>query len=344
MVGGTARNPDPGVAWRSVQNFSQRNEHDAGAGLCWNRIMNGFRVEVGLPWARDMSLRRFLRAGGGLAALALMPAPGEEQVGGEGGWRPQLALSSVMFSGLSLEAFCRKAVELGFRGIDLWSPFGQCRHLAEAQEMGAPAFKKLLARHGLVVGAYTTYRTKGHDEGFPGFAEFVGACGCGVVVRESKYGKIAEEDLEAAMRSFFEELKPEIALARKHGVRLAIENHSGAILDTLESLRMFTKLNPAPGVVGIALAIYHLQNRRVPVDEAIRACGRQLLFLYAWQAMGGVAQLPGHGPADFKPWLQVLAEQKFAHWITPFMHGELPVDEMTKAVAKARRYLQDKSS
>lgn len=247
-----------------------------------------------------------------------------------------------MFSELALEAVCRKAVELGFKGIDLWSPFGKCRHLAEAQELGVEGFRQLLAKHQLEVGCYTTYRTKGHDEGFPGFAKFIGECGGGVVVRESKYGKFAKEELGETFRKFFEELKPEIELARKHGVRLAIENHSGAMLDTLESIRLFTKLNPAPEVVGIALAIYHLQARKVAVDEVIRACGRQLLFLYAWQAKGGVAQLPGHGPADFQPWLQVLADLNYAHWITPFMHGELPVGEMTSAVAKSRRYIETK--
>lgn len=291
-----------------------------------------------------MTRRGFLRTGSGVAAMALLPARGGEKDGEDAGWQPRLALSSVMFSELSLEMVCRKAVELGFKGIDLWSPFGKCRHLAEAQELGAEGFRKLLDQHKLEVGAYTTYRTKGHDEGFPGFAKFIGACGGGVVVRESKYGKFAKEELEGVMRTFFEELKPDIDLARKHGVRLAIENHSGAMLDTLESIRLFTKLNPAPEVVGIALAIYHLQARKVPVDEAIRACGKQLLFLYAWQAGRGVAQLPGHGPADFKPWLQVLAQQKYAHWITPFMHGELPVAEMTTAVDKARKNLEGKET
>ena len=265
---------------------------------------------------------------------------GGEAAGGKAAWRPRLALSSVMFSELPLQGFCRKAAELGFEGIDLWSPFGTCRHLAEAQELGATAFKKLLSEHRLEVGCFTTYRTKGHEEGFPAFAEFIGECGGGVVVRESKYGKVPADELEGTLRTFFEDLQPEIELARKHGVRLAIENHSGAILDTLQSIRLFTKLNPAPEVVGIALAPYHLQARKVPVVDAIAACGKQLLFFYAWQLKKGSDQLPGHGATDFTPWLQALAEHNYAHWITPFMHGELPADEMAAAVAKARRYLE----
>jgi sugar phosphate isomerase/epimerase len=103
---------------------------------------------------------------------------------------------------------------------------------------------------------------------------------------------------------------------------------------------LFTKLNPVPDVVGIALAIYHLQARKVSVEAAIRACGRQLLFVYAWQQGRGLAQLPGHGPADFGPWLRALEQQRYAGWITPFMHGEQPSREMAAAVLKSCRYLE----
>jgi len=287
-----------------------------------------------------LSRRGFLRAGGRLAALALLPALGAESAGPAAGWRPRLALSSVMFSALALEAFCRQAAELGFQGIDLWGPFGKCRHLAEARELGADGWRQLLAKHRLEVAAYTTYRTKGHEEGFPGYAGFIGAAGGGLVVRESQYGKFPAAELEAHLRKFFETLRPEIELARQHRVRLAIENHSDALLDTLESFRLFTQLNPAPDVVGLGLAIYHLQARQVPVAEAIRACGKQLWFVYAWQQGQGLAQLPGHGPADFAPWLEALAQAGYAHWITPFMHGEQPAAAMAAAVAKARRYLE----
>ena len=285
--------------------------------------------------------RGFVRGAAMTGAALGLPgilAAGQEDAG-KAAWRPRLALSSVMFSGLPLEDFCAHAAKLGFKGIDLWGPFGSCRHLTQARELGSDGFLKLLDRHRLGLAAWTTYRTKGHDEGFPGFAEFIGTCGSGVVVRESKYGSVARDQLEAALRTFFEELKPEIRLARKHKVRLAIENHSGAILDTLESIEIFTRLNPAPEVVGIALAPYHLQARKVPVADAIHACGGQLRFFYAWQLAKGVDELPGHGPADFAPWLRALARQDFRHWMTPFTHGGLPADEMSSAVIKAMRYL-----
>jgi sugar phosphate isomerase/epimerase len=255
-------------------------------------------------------------------------------------WQPKLALSSVMFSALKLEDFCKLAAKLGFRGIDLWAPFGHCRHLEEARQLGAEEFLKLLDKNRLEIGAWTTYRTKVDQRGFPAFAEFIGACGGRVVVRESKYIRVGKDQLEEAMRAFFEELQPEIDLAQKFKVKMAIENHGDALLDTIESMEMFMKLNPAPDVVGIALAPYHVQAVKASVTDAIRICGTQLLFFYAWQLAAGIKQLPGHGPIDFSTWMQALEQQQYRQWIAPFMHGELPVGEMTAAVEKSARTLR----
>ncbi len=289
------------------------------------------------------SRRAFLRrvAVGG----AILGSPGLLRAADLGpAWRPKLALSSVMFSDLSLVDLCGQAVKLGFKGIDLWGPFDKCRHLVEARELGVEGLRKLLDRHGLEIGAWTTYRTKVHDEGFPGYAEFIGASGGGIVVRESKYGEFAMEQLEVAIREFFEELGPEIELARKHKVRLAIENHSSAILDMPESFEVFTRLNPARDVVGVGVAPYHLQKRKADVARVIRTCGDQMLFFYAWQLAGGSGQLPGHGPADFTPWMKALAATGFSGWMTPFMHGDLPPGEMAAAVSKSIDYLRNEAT
>ena len=294
-------------------------------------------VEAALFTRRD-----FLRASARVATVSLVPlvcSCASTEAARRAAWHPRLALSSVMFSDLPLPDFCKQAEALGFHGIDLWGPFGKCRHLDEAQQLGAEGFRRLLARHKLEVGCYTTYRTTGHTEGFPAYAEFIGQCGGGVVVRESEYGKFPAEGLEEGMRKFFAKLQPEIDLARKHRVRLAIENHGDALLSTLDSMRLFRTLNPAPNGVGIALACYHLQDAGISVEEAVRICGDRLLFFYAWQKGNGFDQLPGHGPTDFKPWLQALAAIGYRRWVTPFMHGEEPAEKMAQAVAKARAYL-----
>jgi len=104
------------------------------------------------------------------------------------------------------------------------------------------------------------------------------------------------------MKEFIESLKPLIELAEKYDSYLAIENHGNALLDSLGSLKAFTDINTSPRL-GIALAPYHIQTIKAFVPEAIRICGKQLFFLYAWQHYPGPKQLPGIGPTDMTPWV-----------------------------------------
>lgn len=255
-------------------------------------------------------------------------------------WRPRQCLSSVMFPSLSLAAFCAQAQALGFRGIDLWAPFGPCDHLEQARKMGARAFLELLQAHDLEVGAWTVYESKQYKKRFAGYAEFIGACGGGTVVFGTLFGDEAKQNPEQSFREYFDGLVPEIELAKQHSVQFAVENHSYSIFNSPESFEIFHRLNPDAGVVGIALAPYHLQIAKVDVVETIRACRGKLRFFYAWQRGKGTLQLPGEGPADFRPWLEALEREHYTQWMTPFMHGELPLAEMVEVVDRSKQYLE----
>jgi sugar phosphate isomerase/epimerase len=284
--------------------------------------------------------RRFLR---GTAALALSGLSGRASAEPVQPWRMRLAFSSVMLAELPIEEVCERAAKLGFEAIDIWCPFfGKCKHLTDViTRLGPAGFKELLAKHKLTLASFTIYRVGEEVVGFPAYADFIGKFGGGVVVRESEYTKVKPGDLTAAMRTFFEKLKPQIEKAAETKVRLAIENHSDALLNTLDSFKAFVDLNPAPEQVGLGIAPYHLQHIKAPVEEAIRTAGSQLLFFYAWQAGGGMKQLPGHGPADFVPWLKALAEIRYAGFVNPFLHGEPKPEELSAAMTKSCTYLKD---
>jgi sugar phosphate isomerase/epimerase len=287
------------------------------------------------------SRRRFLHtaAAGSLAALALPAAwPfGTHAQAAEGSpWRMRLALSSVMFGELPIEQVCARAAALGFEGLDIWCPFGRCRHLDDVDKrLGGEGLKDLLAKHKLRLCSFSVYSV-----GFARYAKLISAFGGGVAVRESAYGKLKPEELTTRMRGFFEQLKPLIDQAGQAKARLAIENHGDALLCTLDSFKAFTDLNPAPAQVGLALAPYHLQSIKASVEDAIAICGSQLLFFYAWQNAPDFKQLPGLGATDFKPWLKALAKINYAGYVNPFMHGEPSADEMEKAVAQSCDYLK----
>ncbi len=287
--------------------------------------------------------RRFLRAAAmPLAALALPSIAGRAIAAAEAPWRMRLAFSSVMFADLPIEEACERAAKLGFDAIDIWGPFDNCTHLTDAAErLGPDGLRQLLARHRLTLASFTTYTNKAEPAGFPAHAEFIGRFGGGVVVRESEYTRVKPENLTKAMHAFFEKLKPQIEQAAASKVRLAIENHGGALLNTSDSFKAFVDLNPEPRHVGLAVAPYHLQHIKAAVDEVIRTAGSQLLFFYAWQAADGMNQLPGHGPADFVPWIKALAEIRYQGFVNPFMHGHPTAESLSEGLTKACDHLKD---
>jgi sugar phosphate isomerase/epimerase len=289
---------------------------------------------------RPIGRRQFIRAT--TIPLVALAVPGWAGTAPATPWRMRLAFSSVMLSGLPIEAVCEQAATLGFDAIDIWCPFDRCQHLTDVTtRLGPDGLKQLLAKHKLTLGSFTTYTTGAEKVGFPAYADFIGRFGGGLVVRESEYTKVKPENLTAAMRAFFEKLKPQIEQAVQAKVCLVIENHGDALLSTLDSYKAFVDLNQAPEHVGLAIAPYHLQGIQASVEEAIAIAGAQLRFFYAWQNAAGLNQLPGHGPTDFVPWLKALAHINFQGCLNPFMHGNPAPDELTQGMAKSCAYLKD---
>jgi len=99
-------------------------------------------------------------------------------------------------------------------------------------------------------------------------------------------------------------------------------------------------LNRSPRL-GIALAPYHIQRLQASVPEAIRICGEQLFFFYAWQHQQGIKQLPGVGSTDMLPWIQALQAVHYRGHVNPFAHSHPGTDVMSANLKTARQYLLD---
>ena len=258
-----------------------------------------------------------------------------EEAAPEKKWRMRLSTSSIHFMGLPIEQACERIARLGFEAIDIWSAHEGCPHLDDvAKRLGAEGLKKLLAKHKLKLFAFSVYRG-----GYERYAELLGKAGGGVAVRGS--GPACKpEELTSRMRQFIEQLKPLAELAEKHNSYLAIENHGNALLCSLDSFKAFVDINKSPRL-GIALAPYHIQTLKASVPEAIRICGKQLLFFYAWQHYPDSEQLPGIGPTDMTSWIKALADVHYRGYVNPFMHGHPEPDVMEKNLAISRDYLKD---
>jgi len=249
----------------------------------------------------------------------------------------RLSTSSLLFWQSSIKEACRRIAKLGFEGVDIWSAFAHCTHLEQAKaELGAAGTRKLLAETGLDLTAITVYWS-----GYEPFAPMLHDMGGGLVVRNSEATEKPSSSVTANLKVFLESLKPEIELAERYNGRIAVENHSSPtrLLNRLDSFKAFVDLNHSPRV-GIALAPYHIQRNEESVEEVIRACGKQLWFVYAWQLGKLTEQLPGIGPADFRPWVEALRSIGYTGYLNVFMHGEIEPTEMEAALARSVRYLK----
>lgn len=283
-----------------------------------------------------MNRRKFLTSAAGVAATSLLAPtlafPAERR------WRLRLSTSSIHFQGLPIEQACERIAALGFEAIDIWSAHENCPHLDDVlKRLGPEGLKELLRQHKLKLYSFSTYAG-----GYAKYAELLGKAGGGVAIQGSA-APCQPAELTAKMKAFLESLQPLVELAGQHNSHLAIENHGHALLDSLDSFKAFVDLNKHPRL-GLALAPYHLQIIKASVEEAISLCGQQLFFFYAWQNRPDLDQLPGHGPADFKPWLNALAKTGYRWYVNPFMHGHVAPDAMSAALAKARDYLKPQVS
>lgn len=248
-------------------------------------------------------------------------------------WKMRLSASSICFMELPIEQAVAKIAGLGFEGIDIWSAHEGCPHLDDiAKRLGPNGLKALLAKHKLKLFSFSVYAG-----GFAKYADLLGGVGGGVAVQGSA-GPCKPEELTGRMKQYMEELKPLADLAEKHNSFVAVENHGDSLLNTLDSLKAFVDLNPSPRV-GIALASYHIQTLKASVPEAIRICGKQLRFFYAWQQQEGDKQLPGVGSTDMTDWIAALKEIRYAGFVNPFTHSHPGTDIMTANLKTARQYL-----
>ena len=290
--------------------------------------------------SRPLDRRRFLSMAAGSAA-ATVAAPGllTSATAAEGRWKMKLSASTIAFTKLPIEQACQRIAELGFEGIDVWSAHAGCPHLDDVLgRLGPDGLNEILAKNKLKLYSFSVY-----SGGYRKYAELLGKAGGGVAVRGSTGRSLPKTcppaELTARMKQFIESLKPDLELAEKYDSYLAIENHGGALLSTLDSLKALVDVNKHPRL-GIAMAPYHLQAGKQSVEEAIAITGKQLLFFYAWQHAPGMGQLPGIGPTDCTPWIAALAKADYQGYVNPFLHHEPEPDATAKALAKSRDYLR----
>ena len=249
---------------------------------------------------------------------------------------PELFTSSVLYGEQTLERACAEIAGLGLKAIDLWHVRGWCEHLAQ----GETGVRRVLDQYGLRLEAISAFNASQQEVAqllpvlarLGGHALVMGSTPPGVSVAE-----------------FAERMRPLAAQAESLGVRLAIENHGRATIDSIASMVELCARLPGDGLA-IALAPIHLWNRGEETGEAVRALRARIGLMYLWD-WGATAkanwkdpqeQFVGTGRIDFRPVAAALRETAYPRPLCVFAHGpehwppERTTAELGQALERAR--------
>lgn len=299
-----------------------------------------------------ISRREWLAAAGAVSASAAWAADSLPPTR----YQPNYILSSALYGDAPLADILPEVAAAGAFSIDLWpGPHGTQRE--EVDSLGIDRVQGLLREHDVRLGGIACYKPGAFalDSEFA-LVRRLGDAETVLVTMARGDGEATGERLDAAILEFLEKLAPAIAQAEAGGGVIAIENHSGSLLKSPESIRRFAAIVESDRV-GVALAPHHLPQEGQLLADLAGDLGRRLKFVYAQQHGKGssqklpkddeLLQLPGRGPLDFGPLMRQLALMQFAGPLEIFMHPVprgvpiLPtIPEITKVVQESRAYLE----
>jgi sugar phosphate isomerase/epimerase len=302
--------------------------------------------------AIPLTRRQFHHRAGAALATAALGATGRaaEPVP----FRLRYTVASCMYGNAPLAEIVPEVPRCGAEHIEIWAaPHGNQRE--QLEEMGANAFRELLARHGVKLGSFTCFGPGILN--MQGEMKLIKELGGDLAIANSRGPKdLAGEELAEAIQALAAQLRPHVAFAEELGVTIGLENHSGGLISSAESQLRLLDLIPSARF-GIALAPAHLPQDAVAIARLIEQLGERLVHFQAWEFGKGfigaalprdeqMLQLPHRGPLDWRPIVAALRKIHYAGRTEVFMHPTprgIPIRETTAEVTAeinaAREYL-----
>lgn len=245
----------------------------------------------------------------------------------ESDFRFRFLVGSSLYGYAGLDQIVPQVRATGATAIDIW-PKVHGNQREQLDEMGEAAFAELLARDDITLGCITQYKLG--PFGLRDEMRLAQRFGCRSIVTGAVGPRdLSGAELKSAIVDFVEKLKPHLAVAEETGVTIAIENHAGNLIWSLDAIRWLADLRPS-NHLAIALAPYHLDQDPELIAELIRSLGDRMDVFYAWQHGKGSMtaqpkeaqrlQLPGRGDLDFAPIVRALRETDYQGWTEVFMH------------------------
>ncbi len=237
-------------------------------------------------------------------------------------------VGSSLYGYMDLAEVVPQVRKSGAAALDIW-PKVHGNQREQLDELGEEKFLSLLKENRITLGCITQYKLGPYH--LREEMQLAKRLGCGTIITGSDGPKgLKGEDLKSAMKTFLHKMEPHIRLAEELGINIAIENHSGKLMDSEESVKWFLEYNFSKNI-GLAFAPYHLPQEEKMLSDLIRLADKRLMVFYAWQHGAGSMQqqpreqehlqLPGRGELDFKPLIQALKHIRFDGWTEIFMHA-----------------------
>ena len=263
-----------------------------------------------------------------------------------------------MYGTLPLNLILNEAKKLNIDHIDIW-PRKHGNQREQIDQMGLDNFSELLNVNNVKLGSITRY-----DLGPFKLQNEMKVCsklGGNLLICAGQGPKgLSGAKLKSAIKSFSEKMRPHVLAAEEKGIKIGIENHSGNLINSPDSLKWLLELLPSKNI-GISLAPYHLETIGQTTEEIaqlIDTIGDRLFMFYAWQYGMGcmkklpkeqeLLQMPGRGKLDFNPIIQSLKDMNYSGYTSIFMHpfprgiSILPTaKETTNEIIRAKKYLDD---
>ncbi|MEZ0385432.1 MAG: sugar phosphate isomerase/epimerase family protein [Verrucomicrobium sp.] len=300
-----------------------------------------------------MKRRHFLQSAVlGTASLSLPSTPA---TAAEAPFSLKYLVGSAMYGDLPLDVVIKETPKTGAAHLDVW-PRKHGSQREQMEELGHDKVAALLEASKVKLACITRYDLgpfKLQDE-MVILKKFGGSV---LVTGGSGPIGLQGQELKAAVKEFFEKLKPHLVRAGELGLTVAIENHGKNIIDTPDSIRWLAEFG-ADLPLGIELAPYHLPQDPDLIAKLIRDLGPKLTILLAWEYGMGcmkpmpkneeLQQMPGRGKLNYGPILKALKDTKYAGFTQVFMHPTprgIPIlptaEETTAEINRSRAYLDN---
>lgn len=293
-----------------------------------------------------------IAAGTGFLSAASLCA--QDQVTNSQNWKLNYIVASCMYGKAPLAEILPEVRKTGAETIEIWAtPHGNQRE--QIDEIGEEAFTELMQKHKVKLGSFTCFKYGIFN--MQGEMKLVNRLGGDMVICNSRGPKnLKGGELKSAVQKFAEELKPHIAAAEEIGVTIGVENHSGGLISSPDSIRFLIDMVESPAL-GLAMAPYHLPQDPILIAKLIEELDDRLVHIQAWEHGMGcmqklpkdqeLMQLPHRGPLDWKPILTALKKMDYQGRTEIFMHPVprgIPIlpetGEVTAEINQARSYLE----